>query len=135
MTCWSTPSLRRRSLRLSEPGMPFSQWVAHLIDQCSELGISLGSLPSVSQLGIDPASWSDVSEFGTVPTDELVDYLLSSEIQSANLRRLSDRRGELISELHDESHRQRALPPDVAFQSDNGLWMPRFEEALLRMLR
>jgi hypothetical protein len=92
LPCWNSPSLRRRSLRLSEDGLSFSQWAGLLIDQCAEMGISVDSLPSVSNLGIPGISDLDFGRIAWGGRSES-----SSDAATASLHDLFDRRAEIIS--------------------------------------
>jgi hypothetical protein len=144
MTCWATPSLRRRSSRLSQDGLSFAQWMELLTDQCSEIGITPAWLASVSELGIP--GLSDLGIGGTSAADV---YDVISGAPSESLSRLFDRRERIISELHDTAHAIRALPPGAATRmeqmaigaggSQAGTGWPAYEseldKAILRMLR
>jgi hypothetical protein len=145
MPCWSTPSLRRRSSRLQEDGLSFSQWMELLTDQCAEIGITPAWLASVSGLGIPGLSGLD---FARTSSADVYDAITGAP--SATLSGLFDRRAEIMSELHETAHAIRALPPGSAIRmeqmaigaggSQAGMtWPPAYEseldKAILRMVR
>jgi hypothetical protein len=80
-----------------------------LIDQCSEMGLSLAALPSVSAFGFAPVDWSGVFGSGTDSTWMPENSVPNTSDPSEMLMRLFDRREQILTELHDSAHAIRAL--------------------------